>query len=300
MGQLRGWSRDSVRVASGAVRELRFRPTAAGAYYYTARIEGYSSDPRAEDSQLTGVIIVDAKGAHPRASDSIFAITSWGAPDSTTLSGLSGRGPNGLGHVFNGRAYPGNERVELTQGDSAHWTFVNLSRSDHPLHLHGFYFRVDARGDGHQDTLYSAGQRRMAVTEYMLPGETMAMSWSPNRSGNWIFHCHFAGHISPRSSLEADRTSMRAPVMNDMVNHMTGLVLGITVKPRGPRPRRPDAARNIRLIVRSQPNVYGKYVGYSFALGGSPEDSAAAVMRVPGPVLELTRGEPIAITIVDS
>jgi len=300
MGRERGLSSDSVEIAPGATREVRFRADEPGAYYYAARTERFPvTERRSEDSQLGGVIIVDAPGARPSAYERIFAITFWVALDSTTMSGLSGLGPDGLGFVFNGRSYPGNERLELTQGDSAHWRFINLSGGDHPLHLHGFYFRVDSKGDGRRDTLYSAPERRIAVTEYLLPGQTMAMSWSPNRSGNWIFHCHFAGHISPREALEADRTTMRATPMDHETSHMRGLVLGISVKPRGAVTPAGEVTRTIRLLIRSKSKVYGDYVGYSFAIGGSREDSDRAVMRVPGPVLELTRGERVAINIVN-
>lgn len=154
MGRERGLASDSVQIAPGATREVHFRAAEAGTYYYAARTDSFAvADRLSEDSQLSGVIIVDAPDARPSATERIFAITSWIALDSTTRSGVSATGPNGLGFVFNGRAYPGNTRLELTQGDSVLWRFINLSRADHPLHLHGFYFRVDARGDGHRDTL---------------------------------------------------------------------------------------------------------------------------------------------------
>ena len=300
MGPQRGLSSDSVQIAPGGTHEMRFRADQPGAYYYAARTERFRvTNRRSHDSQLGGVIIVDGPGARPAASERIFAITWWHDPDSTTVSGQSALGPDGLGFVFNGRSYPGNERLELTRGDSAHWRFVNLTGVDHPLHLHGFFFRVDAKGDGQKDTLYSSAEQRMAVTEYMLPWQTMALSWSPNRGGNWVFHCHFADHISPRAALNADRRAMRAMTMTHETNHMRGLVLGITVKPFGDVAPTGEVARRIRLIIRSSPKVYGDYVGYSFALGGSPQDKDGTIMRVPGPLLELTRGERVAINIVN-
>jgi FtsP/CotA-like multicopper oxidase with cupredoxin domain len=33
----------------------------------------------------------------------------------------------------------------------------------------------------------------------------MSMTWAPTRSGNWIFHCHLASHISTDEALESDR-----------------------------------------------------------------------------------------------
>ena len=299
MGRERALVSDSIQIAPGTTRDLHFRADTPGAYYYAASTDHSPITERhSEDSQLGGAIIVDPTGARPPSAERIFVITGWLALDSTTKSGLSGLGPDGLGFVFNGRSYPGNERLELMQGDSAHWRFINLSTADHPLHLHGFYFRVEAKGDGKKDTLYSAAEQRMAVTEYMLPGQTMAMSWSPTRSGNWVFHCHFAGHISPWRALEADRTSMTPSQMGHEANHMRALVLGIRVKSRGAIFRPTRVTRTVRLIIRSRPKVYGSYVGYSYALGGTPREQDPT-MQVPGPVLDLVRGERVAVNIVN-
>ena len=153
------------------------------------------------DSQLGGLIIVDSAGVKPNPRERFFAITMWGTLDPTARSGVNANST----FAFNGLSWPRSERFELTQGDSALWRFVNISSFDHPLHLHGFYFRVDAKGDGSRDTLYSADERRMAVTEYVAPFQTVALSWSPDRSGNWIFHCHFAGHIAAAGAFDGEK-----------------------------------------------------------------------------------------------
>ena len=69
------------------------------------------------------------------------------------------------------------------------------------MHLHGFYFRVDAF-DGPQP-LPAESRRRahMAVTEHMLPFNTMTMTWVPERAGNWLFHCHYQPHAGPHRPL---------------------------------------------------------------------------------------------------
>src|SRR6185369_4351709 len=209
--------------------------------------------------------------------------------------------------AFNGRTFPNNEHFEMMQGDSAHWRFVNLTFIDHPLHLHGFYFRVDSHGDGVRDTVYAAPDRRMGNVEYMAPMQTMSLSWSPDRPGNWIFHCHFAGHMSPRDAWDADRTTLKPAAWTmphtgmaaAAMPHMFNLVMSIRVKPKGAVVQAGDATRSMRMLIRSKQNVYGKYVGYSFVLGGSPAERNTQAMPVPGPVLELTRGERVAFTIVN-
>jgi FtsP/CotA-like multicopper oxidase with cupredoxin domain len=289
---------DSVAIAPSEVKEISFRVSEPGAFYYAARTVAKSVVGRGpHDSQLGGLIIVDSAGVRPDPRERFFAITMWGSQDPAVESGINA---NSL-FAFNGQSWPRTERFELTQGDSAHWRFVNISSFDHPLHLHGFYFRVNARGDGNRDTLYSAAERRMAVTEYILPFHTMSLSWSPDRSGNWIFHCHFAGHIAAAGTFDADRTVLKPHVAGQhgsSEHRMRGLVFMMSVKSRGAVTLADRTARPIRLIVRSKTKVYGPNIGYSYALGGTA-DEQDTTMKVPGPVLELTRGERVAINIVN-
>ena len=301
LGAKRGTG-DSVAIAPGASHEFRFRPDAPGLFYYAGRTVAPAVAARLlDDSQLQGVLVVDSAGAPP---DRIFMISTWAVfPDTTRVSSVGE-------HVqlqFNGHAWPNTERLDLVQGDTVHWRFVNLSALEHPLHLHGFYYRVDARGDGTRDSTFASADRWLTVTELMTPGETMSMTWAPTRSGNWIFHCHLASHIATEQALESDRVMPKPGAMkhddmpgHDPLKHMSGLVLGIRVAPRGEvRQASMTPTRPIRLIVRSRAAVYGDYAGYSFVLGGSPAEANADSMPVPGPVLSLVRDEPVAVTIVN-
>ena len=51
--------------------------------------------------------------------------------------------------------------------------------------------------------------------------------------------------------------------------------------------------------MRSRASVYGKYVGYGFVRGDSPEAAMRDSFSVPGPTLELVRGKRVAVTIVN-
>ena len=126
------------------------------------------------------------------------------------------------------------------------------------------------------------------MTEVIDPLQTMALAWSPNRPGNWIFHCHFAGHISHLVALDTEgawtgrtaRRPRRTP--RTQPHQMYGLVLGIRVAPEGTiAPLAPGSARRIRLLVRSRPNVYGVQPGYAYVLGGSPEEADPTPLPVP-------------------
>ena len=312
LGQSRGLAGDTIRVEPGDVREVQFTATEPGTYYYAGKtgrapILGRST----EDTQLNGAIIVDPPGGVTDHGDRVFVIGWWFVLDSTSASGL-GRATL----VINGRSWPHTERIDVAQGDSLRWRWINLTGLEHPMHLHGFYFSVDAVGDGARYTTYGRDERRTAVTERLVPGRTMAVSWSPTRPGNWIFHCHFVGHISHHVTLGGDKPADATAHGGDgdggthhadgHAHHkaarghdMAGLVLGIRVVPRGAQPRPAREYRPIRLVVRSKPNVYGTQPGYAYVLGGSPQESDTAALPLPGPTLVLEKDQPVAITVIN-
>ncbi len=202
LGERRGIAADSFRIEPGGVREMRFTAAAPGTYYYAGKTTPVPLfRRRGPDSQLNGVIVVDPPDTAPgRTRDRIFVISWWGSDDSTAVSGLA----SGNIMAINGLSWPHTERFGVTQGDSLHWRWVSMTMPPHPMHLHGFYFRVDAKGDGVQDTIYSPDQRRLAVTELLRAGQTMAIAWTPARPGNWLFHCHIVRHMVPHAAFDQD------------------------------------------------------------------------------------------------
>jgi len=316
--EMRGLAADTFVVDPGAVRELRFHAKEPGTYYYAGKTSKGSVFGRlGDDSQLNGAIIVDPADARVVPDDRVFAISWWAVIDPSSPTGL-----DRATLVINGRSWPYTERLDAMQGDSLRWRWINFTDLPHPLHLHGFYFRVDAVGNGAQYTTYARDDQRRAVTEVVAPGGTMALAWSPTRPGNWVFHCHFVSHISPLVSIGTQRGVPAVPMaMPDMpgsdasepTEHshddgsrghpqhtMSGLVLGIRVAPRAATAAQPSRAyRQMRLIVRSKPNVYDRLPGYAYVLGGTPEERDTTVLTVPGPTLVLKKDEPVAITVVN-
>lgn len=290
---------DSVIIEPGTERMVQFLAAEPGTFYYMARGE---VDPAlgirsGEDGQLNGAIVIDPPGAVP--SDRIFLISWWFTLDSTSRSGL-GRATM----TMNGLSWPHTERIDMVQGDSAHWRVINLTEAPHPMHLHGFYFQMRSKGNGVGDSLYAPAQRRLAVTEVLSPFQTMSLAWSPTRPGNWIYHCHFVGHVSHHASLDSERGEMNesglAHHASDRPHQMFGLVLGITVAPKGPVAVSTRQPRKIQLVIRQKPSAFGRFSAYAYALGGTPAALASNPLPAPpGPTLVLTRDEPIAVTIVN-
>ena len=298
LGAARGFN-DSLVVQPGATANTEFAATEPGTYYYYGKTVDAPADFRSsEATQLNGALIIDPHDG-PSAADRTFIISWWFTVDSTSRSGI-GRATMAI----NGLSWPHTERIAATQGDSLRWRVINLTGIDHPMHLHGFYFHLESAGDGLRDTVFSPDQRRMEVTELLAPRHTMSMSWSPTRPGNWIFHCHYAIHLSDLVSLDTHDGmhdgSGDTQHTSDAPHQMFGLVLGIRVAPRGDVTAQASVQpRRIRLLVRSRPNIYGSHPGYSFILGGTPQETDSAALQVPGPALILERGQPVAITIVN-
>jgi FtsP/CotA-like multicopper oxidase with cupredoxin domain len=297
-GTTRGMS-DSVLVPVDAAVPVAFKATTAGTWYYIAK---RGADPifsrRAEDMQLNGVIVVDPGGAVVHSDERIFGMSWWCAVNAASPSGLSR-----CTMAINGLSWPHTERLQYTQGDSIRWRVVNFTELDHPMHLHGFFFRTDSKGNGVADSLFTAQQQRMAVTELLPPFTTISLAWQATRPGNWIYHCHYATHISNLVELDTENgmldSAMLRHHMSDRPHQMFGLVLGISIAPQGPQPVSTGTPRAIRLEVREKAHVYGTQPEMSFVMDGTPEATDSAALQVPGPALILERGKPVAVTIVN-
>jgi FtsP/CotA-like multicopper oxidase with cupredoxin domain len=292
-------------LAPGDTRALRFRLDAPGTYFYYGSTRAQTVAWRAgEDAQLSGAIVVDPPGARPR-HDRIFVIGVW--------SDTAGRVPiqrERILAVINGRSWPQTERLDYAVGDTVQWHVINASADSHPMHLHGFYYRVDERGDGDVDSLYAPDQRRRVNTEDLTMGTTMTMTWIPERPGNWLFHCHLPDHFRANGSLGMPRSPSvtqdhDATMRNHALSDMNGLVMGITVRggsmksARGPAAGA-GAAREIRLLIRPSSGGTATQPYYAFAIVADGTEPASDSGLHVGPPLVLKRGEPVRITVVNA
>jgi len=298
LGKTRGMS-DSVVVPVNGSSDVQFKATTPGTFYYVGKRAVDPFGLRAEgDQQLNGAIIVDPANAPRTANDRVFVISWNGRIDATTKTGL---GPFTM--TINGLSWPHTERLDYAQGDSVRWRVINLTEIDHPMHLHGFYFRTESMGNGVGDSLFTTDQRRMAVTEVIQPFATMSLTWKAERPGNWIYHCHYAAHLSSLVALDSKDGEMDMSMTDhhksDAPHQMFGLVMGIRVAPRGVIAQSTEKPRAIRVLVREKANAYGTEPGFSFVVAGTPDEANPNAMPVPGAPLILERGKPVAITVVN-
>jgi FtsP/CotA-like multicopper oxidase with cupredoxin domain len=281
---------DSTRIAPGETKLIRFEAGAPGTYLYAA--DAGSRDTMVERQQLAGGLVVDSAG--PRPDDRIFVINIWGDPkpgDSTVYR-------NAL--AINGLSWPHSERIRATVGDSLRWRWINASGRFHPMHLHGFYFRLDRTGDALADSGAYRDKGQLAVTQLMFPRTTMDLTWGPDRPGNWLFHCHIGFHVVPEARLNPPPHQHEDYRAHDPAVHMAGLVLGIEVKPnRGWKDAPRDSVEALRLFIQEGTKRYQASRSLGFVLQRGGHAPAADSLEIPGSLLVLTQNRSTDITVVN-
>jgi FtsP/CotA-like multicopper oxidase with cupredoxin domain len=290
---------DSVVIAPAAVGTLSIVTVTPGNYIYRATTPPMVAKFARMAGLLAGAIVVDSPRSTAKPNDRVLVIME--TPDSMFAAHVSptGRAPaDGIGrliYTINGRSWPETERIAATVGDTLYWRVLNASHDVHPMHLHGFYYRVDTL-TGPVVAPDQEPPGRFVVTELMLPLASMSMTWSPDRPGNWLFHCHFSLHTTP--------DSVSAAANDPHHRDMSGLVVGVVVAPRpGDRPlARAVTGRRIRMIAIADTTPADKQFPNALpTMHYVIEEKGRRVEGGPGfsPELDLTRGVPVSITIVN-
>lgn len=297
---------DSLVVPPGETRTARFTADAEGTWYYWGTTTGASlRGRRYEDSQLTGGLLIDPVGASPGRERLLIMSIFFPGQDADGA-------PDFAGELFaiNGRPWPLTERLEYDVGETVRWRLINATERPHPMHLHGFYFGVDGEGDNESERHYGPRQRRMAVTESMGTGGTLRISWTPDRPGGWLFHCHIGWHVLPNAApgefatgMDRERSLLRphheGPAHDHVVYGMGGLMMAVEV--RGPSGGEgiEEPTNRIRLFVQSDSSPGDPRPRYGYVLADGGEDPRRDSIAWPGPTLVARVGEPTAVTVIN-
>jgi FtsP/CotA-like multicopper oxidase with cupredoxin domain len=295
-----GNAKDVITVNPGETKEADFLAGAPGTYFYWATsLMDMPLDARpTADTEMTGAFIVDAPGAP--TDDKVMVIGVW----YNWMVPLDfDRGFHEI-LTINGRSFPHTEHLTYEMGDNIRWRVINASVAEHPMHLHGAFFRVDSDGNGEKDDIYKPAQQRMVVTELMVPGRTMAVNWTPSHDGEWIFHCHLVAHMDPKLNRElAEISGVAGEHEGHMagMSSMAGLVVPITITPRPGEVRAAmqAAAHKLTMVLSQPPAADGKFQPIRVEIRDGDQTTATAPGADVGPLLVLHRGEPTEITVVN-
>jgi FtsP/CotA-like multicopper oxidase with cupredoxin domain len=293
-----------IRIAPGETRDLDFDAGEPGTYFYwgsTMQGGPVTKLPTYRDGPLSGAFIVDSRAEPADPTERVFVISQWREnPALDPPNVLASHPAQRRTFAINGYAWPYTERLTYDLNRPIRWRWINATFEWHPLHLHGFYYEILSLGDAKRDVPYPPAQRPRVVTNRFDPGATMSMRWTPERVGNWLFHCHILDHIDPTVRLRP--SSAHASHADNHANEaMSGLVMGITIRePAGYAHVPPSPARRqMKLLVQEQPRHFGEKAALGYVLAKEDAATAENSVDIPGPLLVLTRNEPTSIEVVN-
>jgi FtsP/CotA-like multicopper oxidase with cupredoxin domain len=283
---------DTLTVGAGETKRIRFAAGAAGAYPYWVRTtDGQRGTGRVLDALLGGAFVVDRPGEDPTSR--IFVLERWNGPTRTAI---------------NGKSWPYTERLHTEVGKPVHWKIVNASDLSHPMHLHGFHFRLDGVGDGKNYTAFGEGAGPEEFTHSAEVMETFEITWVPTEPGRWLYHCHRMPHM--RLPVPLDPADAILPEHNHDHEHMHdmdseyagmgGMILGITVT--GPSELDTETGWNAeRRLEMNVANQAGDPRFYEISLRDlNSAEKPAMSTGLTGPLLIVTEGQQTEIAVTNT
>ena len=164
------------------------RDSAGGTFLYHSHVD--------EDRQfglgLSGAFVIEPKRLQGYDVERTVLIQEWNLNAATGQTRpameMEGMLPNFF--TLNGKSHPATETVTVKRGQRALFRLVGAGSLSHPMHLHGTDFTVVAK-DGHP--LASPFE---ADVIQVGSGERYDIAFTPDRPGEWVFHCHIGHHLT--------------------------------------------------------------------------------------------------------
>lgn len=280
-----------IEIPYGETREVQFEAKTPGEYFYWGATTDRPLRSRTgPESQLTGLIVIDPAQGAIDPNERFFVITMI---DSFPEKEEGALFEDMFEPAINGRSWPKTERLHYKLGTDVRWRWINGSGFEHPMHLHGFHFRVLEWSDG-VDRI-ARDQEQEIVTELMQPGTTFSMVWTPIREGAWLVHCHMKDHVAGEIVDHGHDASAQHSDATHALRAMDGLVMGITVQEDGDAEQDPPQSQHLRLVAMERPSeMEGATVqGYALYEG----DEIISDFSAPGPAIFLNKEVATRITV---
>ncbi len=143
---------------------------------------------------LIGMIVVHPRRPPPEYRvdrDFVIMLSEWAIKPGTRRPD-----PNEMSDfnilTMNAKAFPGTPPLVCKTGDRVRIRLGNLSAMDHhPIHLHGYYFKVVATDGGQIPP-----SAQWPETTVLVPtGSTRDVEFVADAPGDWAMHCHMTHHV---------------------------------------------------------------------------------------------------------
>jgi len=183
-----GMTQDPIQPGETFTYEFTAKPV--GTFMYHSHYEGDIQ----VGAGLYAPFIIDPKEPeiNPPAVDKTLMLSEWLVRDGKTYAAMpmSGMEPNYF--TINGKAFPSTETITVKKGDVVRLRLVGIGQFIHPMHLHGFSFKVIAT-DGHP---VPEAAQLTKDTISVAPGERYDIEFVATEPGQWMLHCHILHHTT--------------------------------------------------------------------------------------------------------
>ena len=143
---------------------------------------------------LSGAFIIEPKGGlNPKPDiDKVLMLNEWRILGKQTYPAMPATDMDANLFTINGKAFPDTENITAKVGQKVRLRFIGAGQLIHPMHLHGFPFKIVAT-DGN-DVPLSAQWTKDVIS--VAPGERYDVEFTPDRPGKWMLHCHIPHHTT--------------------------------------------------------------------------------------------------------
>jgi FtsP/CotA-like multicopper oxidase with cupredoxin domain len=123
---------------------------------------------------------------------------------------------------WNSRVFPGIDHLAVRKGDRVRIRMGNLTMTNHPIHMHGYDFKVTCTDGG----WVRPEAQWPEVTIDVPVGAMRAFEFQADEPGDWAFHCHKShhtmnamGHNVP-TMIGVDHRGVARKIMNLVPDYM--------------------------------------------------------------------------------
>jgi manganese oxidase len=213
----------------GGLTQPQIPPGKTYVYEWTVRSSGtHMYHPHADEMVqmamgMMGLFIIHPKNPGVRRVDRDFAflVGGWDIDPGTYTPNTATMLDFNI-WTFNSRVFPGIDPLVVRQGDRVRVRVGNLSMTSHPIHLHGYEFKVTGTDGG----WIPESAQWPEVTVDVPVGGMRCFEFVADAPGDWAFHCHKShhtmgpmGHAIP-NMIGVDQSGVSEKIAKLMPNYM--------------------------------------------------------------------------------
>jgi FtsP/CotA-like multicopper oxidase with cupredoxin domain len=181
----------------GGLTQPQIKPGKTFVYEFVLKKSGsFMYHPHADEMVQMAMGMMGSFVIHPRDPkfmrvdrDFVFLLSTYDIDPGTYLPKVTEM-TNFSMWTFNARVFPGIDHLVVRKNDRVRVRIGNLTMTNHPIHMHGYDFKVTCTDGG-----WVPESARWPETTVDMPiGSIRAYEFDAIYAGDWALHCHKSHH----------------------------------------------------------------------------------------------------------